>query len=85
MARQELGGTRSGTALTPPHPGSDKHCDPVNENLWEVDVANSLHVGSREKGSQKGHPWFWVVKEASLPRQEEEKLGRQDVCREHAE
>lgn len=59
-----------------PPTGRDKRCDPGNGNLWEVDVANSLPVGSREKGSQKGHPWFRVVKEASLPRREEEHLSR---------
>lgn len=28
-----------------PPAGRDKHCDPGNGNLWEVDVANSLPVG----------------------------------------
>lgn len=59
-----------------PPAGRDKRCDLGNGNLWGVDVVDSLPVGSREKGSQKGHPWFRVVKEASLPRREEEHLSR---------
>lgn len=35
---------------------------------------NLLHEGPREKGSQGGHPRFWVVKEASFLRQKEEQL-----------